>query len=97
MIIILATVQVRPESLEAALTQSQEHVLRSRAEPGCISHGVHQSHDDPNRIVFVERWADRAAMTAHFGVPEARAFSRALGDMAEKPAEMQVYEAELLK
>jgi len=78
MIIILATVQVKPDSLEEALQQSQVHVLRSRSEPGCIAHGVHQAYEDPNRLTFVEQWADRDAMNVHFGVPEARAFSKAL-------------------
>lgn len=96
MIIILASVQVRPELLEEALRRSQEHVERSRAEPGCISHGVNQAFEDPNRLVFVERWADRAAMTLHFGVPAARTFARDLGDMAEQPADMKIYEAEPL-
>ncbi len=81
---------------EEALEQSQVHVLRSRAEPGCIAHGVHQAYEDRNRLTFVEQWADRDAMNVHFGVPEARAFSRALGQMAAAPAELKIYEAEPL-
>ena len=96
MIIILATVDVKPERLAEALGQSQAHVERSRAEPGCISHGVNQAFEDPNRLVFVERWADREAMSAHFAVPGARAFARDLGEMAVRPVEMLVYEAQPL-
>ncbi|GAC1331005.1 MAG: hypothetical protein NVSMB17_08730 [Candidatus Dormibacteria bacterium] len=97
MIIIIASIQVRPENLASALEQSHQHVVRSRAEPGCISHAVHQAHEDPNRLVFVERWADRDAMNAHFGVPAARAFSRSLGELADGPAELDIYEAEPLR
>jgi quinol monooxygenase YgiN len=95
-IIILAAVQIRPEKLEEALKESNNHVVRSRAEPGCVSHGVHQDHEDANRLVFVERWADRDAMRTHFGVPEARAFAALLAELADQPPEMQVYEAEPL-
>jgi quinol monooxygenase YgiN len=94
MVIILATVTVRPDQLERALEESHNHVVRSRSEPGCISHGVHQDFEDANRLVFVERWADRDALQTHFGVREARAFARLLTELAEQPAEMQIYEAE---
>jgi len=97
MVIIIATVQVQPVHLAAALAQSHEHVLRSRAEPGCISHAVHQDHEDPNRLVFVERWADRDAMNTHFGVAAARAFSKSLSEMAAAPAALDIYEAEPLR
>jgi quinol monooxygenase YgiN len=57
---------------------------------------VHRDNEDPNRITFVERWADREAMQTHFGVPEARAFAKLLGELAAQPASMQIYEAEPL-
>jgi quinol monooxygenase YgiN len=96
MIIILATVAVRPGQLEEALQESQEHVLRSRAEPGCIAHGVHQAYEDPNRLTFVEQWVDREAMNTHFAVPAARAFARRLGELSDQPSELKIYEAEPL-
>jgi quinol monooxygenase YgiN len=96
MIIILATVQVAPGQLDRALEESRRHVLRSRTEPGCISHDVHQDYEDANRLVFVERWADRDAMQTHFGVPAARTFAALLSELAAQPPDMRVYEAEPL-
>jgi quinol monooxygenase YgiN len=93
MIIIVASVLVRPDRLDEALEQSRKHVARSRAEAGCLSHAVHQDAEDPCLLVFLERWADQAAVDAHFAVPEARAFARSLGTMAATPAEMQLFEA----
>lgn len=93
MIIITANVRIRPDRLDEALEASRQHVTRSRLEPGCVSHDVHIDPDDRAHLVFLERWADRPAVDAHFQVPEARAFARALGEMAETPAEMHLYEA----
>jgi quinol monooxygenase YgiN len=46
--------------------------------------------------VFVERWADRAALAAHFQVPASRAFVKALSALASGAPELQVYEAAAL-
>jgi quinol monooxygenase YgiN len=96
MIIVTAAVEVPPDQLEHALAISLVHVRRSREEPGCVSHGVHQDVEKPNRLLFFEEWADRAALDAHFAVPEARAFSRELGRLAASPTELKVYEADRL-
>jgi quinol monooxygenase YgiN len=44
----------------------------SRAEPGCISHAVHIDCENPLRFVFVEQWAGKQALMAHFQVPASR-------------------------
>ena len=36
-----------------------EHVRRSRTEPGCLLHSVHQNVEDPSVVVFLEHWEDR--------------------------------------
>jgi quinol monooxygenase YgiN len=68
-------------------------VRRSRAEAGCLAHAVHQDVENPLRLVFVEEWADQAALAAHFAVPASRAFARALGALAVEPPRIQVFEA----
>jgi quinol monooxygenase YgiN len=93
MLLVTGSVTVRPEAFEEALRLAKEHVGRSRLEPGCISHEVTVSADDPNRLVFLERWADEAALKAHFAVPASGAFIRRLRDLAVGPTEMDVYVA----
>ena len=94
MILVVGSVIVQPGRLEEALALSLEHVLRSRAEPGCITHGVHQDAENPQRLVFVEEWADAAALQVHFRVPASRQFGKALGALAVEPPTMQVFQAE---
>lgn len=65
-IIVTGSIVTSPESRAELLAASLAHVHRSRAEPGCIEHGVYLDAEDPNRVFFFERWADRAALDEHF-------------------------------
>jgi quinol monooxygenase YgiN len=92
-IIVTGSVQARPETRAEVVRISLEHVRRSRLEPGCLLHSVHFDVEDPDRLVFLEHWADRDALLAHFGVPESGAFAKELGRLAEVPPTMDVYDA----
>lgn len=93
MIIVTGSVQARPEALDEVLRHSLEHVRRSRLEPGCLLHSVHQDVEDPNRVVFVEHWADLDALHTHFAVPASNAFVEALRDLSAAPPTLEIYEA----
>jgi quinol monooxygenase YgiN len=97
MIIVTGTVRCRPESLDQVLALSLEHVHRSRLEPGCLSHDVHQAVEDPLRVVFVEQWADLDALRAHFEVPASLEFVTALAPLAVEAPAMHIYEAERVR
>ena len=96
MIIVTGSVQARPETFDEVLRLSLQHVHRSRLEPGCLLHSVHRDVEEPQRLVFLEHWADRDALTAHFRVPASGAFARALGELAAAPPTMDIYRAEPL-
>jgi quinol monooxygenase YgiN len=93
MILVTGSVVAREDSFDEVCRLSREHVQRSRSEPGCISHAVHVDCEDPLRLVFVERWADRAALMAHFAVPASRDFVRALQPLAAGATTIELYEA----
>ena len=93
MIIVIGSLIVQAGQLEQALGLSLAHVRRSRAEPGCIAHAVHQDAEQPQRLVFVEQWQDRAALMAHFKLPQSRAFVGALSALATQAPSMGLYEA----
>ncbi|HEV7731674.1 MAG TPA: putative quinol monooxygenase [Candidatus Binatia bacterium] len=96
MILVTGSFVARDGHLTEALALSLEHVRRSRLEPGCISHAVHQDAENPSRLVFVEEWADQAAITAHFAVPASRAFAKAIATLSEGAPTMSVFEASKL-
>ena len=97
LIIVTGVVHARPDSLEAVLAISLEHVRRSRLEPGCILHAVHQDAEDPLRVVFLEHWTDRAALATHFSVPASGAFAAEVTALAARPPVMDIYEAERVR
>lgn len=67
------------------------HVLRSRQEPGCLSHEVSRDLENPHRLLFIERWADMAALQTHFQVPASRAFARDMERLTEGNLAMSIY------
>jgi quinol monooxygenase YgiN len=73
-IIVLGTATATAEGFDEMLEAALAHVHRSRTEPGCLAHGVSRDEENPLRLVFVERWADREALNAHFAVPASAAF-----------------------
>jgi quinol monooxygenase YgiN len=92
MLIVTGSVTARADTLERLKEGSLEHVRRSRAEPGCISHAVYVDCENSLRLFFFERWADRAALDAHFGVPETGEFVRSLRSLAAESAGPTIYE-----
>jgi quinol monooxygenase YgiN len=93
MIIVTGGFVAREGCLPEALRLSLEHVRRSRLEPGCLSHAVHQDAEDPSHLVFVEQWTDRAALAAHFAVPASRQFVKAIAGLALGAPQLAVFEA----
>ena len=97
MIVVTGSVTAREDSFDQVRQLSLEHVLRSRQEPGCISYAVHVDCEDPVRLVFIEQWADRAALLAHFAVPASRDFVRALQPLAASATTLELYDATRLE
>jgi quinol monooxygenase YgiN len=93
MIMVTGSVTAREDSFDEVRRLSLEHVHRSRREPGCISHAVHIDCENPLRLVFIEQWADRAALSAHFAVPASRDFVRALQPLAAAATTIEIYDA----
>jgi quinol monooxygenase YgiN len=93
MVIVIGSVTVRADVLTEALQLSQQHVNRSRAEPGCISHGVFVDAENPNRLVFLERWEKMEDLEQHFQVPESSEFVTRMAELAEVAPAMNLFQA----
>lgn len=66
-IVIVAHWQTMTEDLDTVLGLVAELAPLSTAEPGCLGYEVLQADDEPNHLVLIERYADRAALDAHLG------------------------------
>ncbi len=94
MIIVYGHVTAKPDTIAEMTKVAREHVARSRDEPGCVSHEVTIDSANPLRLVFIERWEDKAALDTHFSVKENRAAFQKMRALAADPGRMQVFEAE---
>jgi quinol monooxygenase YgiN len=97
MILVTGIVTASADTIAELVAAAREHVHRSRAEPGCISHHVAVDAGDPLTLHFVERWESAEALKVHFAVPESRAFWRRLKSLAADPGHMQVYETKRVR
>lgn len=93
MIIVTGHVIASPDTQEAVEQLAVEHVLRSRVEPGCMSHEVSRDVQQPQRFVFVERWDNMAALQAHFRVEASRTFAQSMASLCQEPPQIEIYEA----
>jgi len=97
MIIVLSSVQIQEGKIAEALRVTQEHVLRSRLEAGCLEYGVSVDAENPNRLVFTERWESMEALKAHFEVPASRDYVKAVGAVASAPAAVSLFQVSKVK
>jgi len=91
-IIVLGSASAASEDIGELLEGALAHVRRSRAEPGCLAHGVSRDVEDPLRLVFVERWADRAALDRHFQQPGSAEFVAVVQRLATAPPTLDLHE-----
>ena len=93
LIVVTGDIVATPGHFDALFAEARAHSARSRAEPGCLSHDCFQDPDNPDRIVFLERWADEAALKAHFRTPGIAQLLKAFAEHADERGTMQVYAA----
>ena len=91
MIVVTGVIVARPETVDQLVEASLDHVHRSRTEPGCLAHHVHVDVEDPLRLVFIERWADRAALDEHFRQVGSIEFVRQLDVWAAGRPRMEIF------
>ena len=92
MILVLGTVRLAPDKLEAARPAMRKMVEASRAEPGCIAYGYAQDVLDPETIHVVEKWRDRAALKAHFATAHMAEWRGVMGGLGLSGRDLKVFE-----
>ena len=66
MLLIIGTVRLPPDNLDAARPVMRRMVEASRAEPGCLDYGYAEDVLDPGLIHVKELWTDQAVLDRHF-------------------------------
>ena len=79
-VVVVATLTVKPESVDTVrgiLTTAAEEV---HTEPGCQLYSVHESGET---FVFVEQWADEEALKTHGTAPAVGALFGTIGPLLD--------------
>lgn len=79
MIYVIATLTTKPGSIDALRGPAAACLAETRREEGCISYDLFQSIEDPEKLVFVEKWVSREALSAHARTPHLAAWREASG------------------
>ncbi len=66
MLLIVGTVRLPADGLDAARVAMADMIRHSRAEDGCIEYGYAQDVLDPGLIHVKEIWTSRQALERHF-------------------------------
>lgn len=93
MLIVVADAVVKPENRDRMEEAGPAMVVPSRQEEGCLGYSYAWDMIEPNRLRIIELWKDEAALRFHFRTPHMAAFLKALGEMANSPPAITVYEA----
>lgn len=92
MIIVEGWVRMAVADLDRLQGAATEMMRTTRAaEPGCLDYAFARDLAEPGLLRIIERWADEAALTAHFATPHMAAFNQALATATIEAADIKVY------
>lgn len=76
-VVIVASFTAKPESVDAVRAACTKAIEAVHDEPGCELYALHQTGDT---FVFIEQWADAAALQAHSTAPAIGTLLGEIGD-----------------
>ena len=85
MVIIIARISAKSETVAELRQILKDLVAPSRAEAGCVSYELFQDNDDPRDFITVENWGDSAAADAHMSTPHVAAAIAQAGVLLAQP------------
>jgi quinol monooxygenase YgiN len=87
---VVAIAEANPGQEDAVAAAIRACVGPTRREAGCRFYVAHTDLDRPNHFVFVERWANRAALDAHANSPHFLAMAASFRDLLAAPLQVLV-------
>ena len=93
----MIVVNARIEATEATISALKDAILKmeaaSQAEDGCHDYTFSVELGNPNALRITEKWADMAALEAHFATPHMAEFQQAMASNPPQGVEAHFYEA----
>ncbi|MDY0362318.1 MAG: putative quinol monooxygenase [Desulforegulaceae bacterium] len=91
MFTIIAHIHVKPEKKEEALKAAKELVEKVKEEQGTLFYSFSINEKEPDTFVFMEKYKDMDAISAHSTTPYFKEFMKKAADFSSKPAEINIY------
>lgn len=88
--VLVATITPNPGQMDAVEAVLKELIPQVHQEDGCERYALHRGRD---RLVFVEKWRDMAALGAHGGGPSIKAMNERLAGLVAGAPDVHVLEA----
>jgi len=92
MLLIVGTVRLPPQNLEAARPIMKRMADTSRAEEGCLEYGYAEDIFDPGLIHVKEMWTDQIALNGHFAAPHLSEWRAAWPGLGIGDRNLRVYD-----
>ncbi|PST22538.1 antibiotic biosynthesis monooxygenase [Mesorhizobium plurifarium] len=81
MVYIIAYLTAHAGKGDEVVALTKPLIDATRSEAGCVSYELYRKPADPDALVFVETWKDRAAIDSHFAEPHLKAFQAAAASL----------------
>ena len=92
-IIVLAHARARNGG-EALLEKTMRAMVKpTHAEEGCLKYAFHQSTEDKQTFVMIEKWSSKEALDRHLKTPHIQELFKKLPALIQKPMQVQVYKS----
>lgn len=89
---IAALVQAKAGHETALVKAQADLVVVARRQPGCLLYELHESLEQPGKVLFFERWADHASWENHMRGAHMDAFRTNAGPMIGGFELLQMYQ-----
>ena len=87
-ILVVATLKIQDGKVDEAVAALTPVIEATHEEEGCLSYVLHEDVNDPNTLVFVERWASQDAINAHAQQPHMLKLIEIAGTLLAEPPQI---------
>ena len=95
MIIVIGTARARSNRRDELLAAMHDVVRDTRRDDGCVSYRFAADIADPDVIVGIEVWRDRAALDAHMEHDHTAAFLAVVPDLIDGEPDLAVHQVDV--
>jgi len=89
---LIAKIPVQEGKVEEAIDMLKALMVHVAAEEGTLGYTLNRSNKDPNTLVMMERYKDKAALDFHSSTPHFKEFSSRLPAILAGKPEIRVFE-----